>query len=179
VLWRAGTPGYGRLLAGVAEPVVRLLERPPATRLYAEGTRVVIDRADFPSTSERPALPADDLTFDVILLLTLAATTPGLFRDRAIRGLVISLLVLFALHVGALVAAVESFYATKLGAWSAAMYGPVSRNFWATATHFWRLAGCFAAPFVLWWLLIRPAGADLPAPEGARKGSPFRRKKKG
>lgn len=179
MLWRAGTPGYDRILAGLAEPVVRLLERPPATRLYAEGTRVVIDRADFPSSSERPALPADDLTFDVILLLALAGATPGLFRDRAMKGLAISLLVLFALHVGALVVAVESFYATKLGAWSAATYGPVSRNLWATASHFWRLAGCFAAPFVLWWLLIRPAGADQPAAEGARKGRSFRRKKKG
>ena len=139
---------------------MRLLERPAATRLYAEGTRVVIDRADFTSKSDRPALPADDLTFDVILLLTLAAATPGLFRDRAMQGLGISLLVLFALHVAALVAAVESFYAMKLGVWSAATYGPFERNFWATASHFWRLAGCFAAPFVLWWLLIRPAGAE-------------------
>ena len=179
MLWRGGTPGYDRLLAGLAEPVVRLLERPPATRLYAEGTRVVIDRADFPSTSERPALPADDLTFDVILLLTLAATTPGLFRDRAIRGLAISLLVLFALHVGALVAAVESFYATKLGAWSAATYGPVSRNFWATVSHFWRLAGCFAAPFVLWWLLIRPAGADASGARGRAEGEPVPEEEEG
>ena len=168
------------MIAGFAEPVVRLLERPAATRLYAEDTRVVIDRADFPSTSERPALPADDLTFDVILLLTLAATTPGLFRDRAMRGFGISLLVLFALHVLALVAAVEAFYATKLGAWSAAAYGPVARNFWATASHFWRLAGCFAAPFVLWWLLIRPAGADAaPAHGAAKKGSPWKRRRKG
>ena len=141
---------------------MRLLERPAATRLYAEGTRVVIDRADFASGSDRPALPADDLTFDVILLLTLAAATPGLFRDRAMRGLGISLLVLFALHVAALVAAVESFYATKLGAWSAATYGPFARNFWATASHFWRLAGCFAAPFVLWWVLIRPTASAGP-----------------
>jgi hypothetical protein len=159
---------------------VRVLERPAATRLYAEETRVVIDRADFPSKSDRPALPADDLTFDVILLLTLAAATPGLSRDGAMKGLAISLAVLFVLHVAALVAAVESFYATKLGAWSAAAYGPVARNFWGTASHFWRLAGCFAAPFVLWWLLIRPAAAEPPAaPAGAaRKRSRFRRKKK-
>ncbi|MEO8056051.1 MAG: hypothetical protein ABI768_12915 [Acidobacteriota bacterium] len=157
---------------------MRLLERPAATRLYAEGTRVVIDRADFTSRSDRPALPADDLTFDVIILLTLAAATPGLFRDRAMKGLGISLLALFALHVVALVVAVESFYAMKLGAWSAATYGPFARNFWATAAHFWRLAGCFAAPFVLWWLFIRPAGGDVPAPGAAKKGSPWKRRRK-
>ncbi len=168
------------MLAGLAEPVVRLLERPPATRLYADGRRVVIDRADFPSTSDRPALPADDLTFDVILLAALAGATPGLFRDRAVRGLAVSCAVLFALHVAALVAAVESFYATQLGAWSAANYGAFARNFWGTATHFWRLAGCFAAPFLLWWAAIRPAGAVRTAPAaGAEgRGSPRRRRKR-
>jgi hypothetical protein len=95
------------------------------------------------------------------------------------KGIVISLLVLFALHVAALVLAVESFYATQLGAWSTATYGAFARNAWATASHFWRLAGCFAAPFILWWALIRPAGADAPAPAGAQRKNPLRRTKKG
>jgi hypothetical protein len=157
---------------------VRLLEHPPATRLYADGRRVLVDRSDFPSTSDRPALPADDLTFDVILLLALAGTTKGLFRDRAMKALGVSLLALFVLHVAALVAAVESFYATQLGAWSAANYGAFARNVWGTASHFWRLAGCFAAPFLLWWLLIRPAGADA-APSGSagrKKREPWRKR---
>jgi hypothetical protein len=114
----------------------------------------------------------------VILLLALAATTKGLFRDRAMQGLGISLLLLFALHVAALVAAVESFYATQLGAWSAANYGPFARNVWSTAAHFWRLAGCFAAPFLLWWVLIRPAGADVPAPGAPKPWSRARRQRK-
>lgn len=157
--------------------MIRLLERPPVTRLYLDGRHVVVDRADFPSTSDRPGLPADDLTFDVILLFTLAGTTRGLFRDRAMRGLALSCGVLFALHVAALVAAVESFYATQLGAWSAANYGAFARNVWATASHFWRVVGCFAAPFLLWWALIRPEGADAPAPGAGRRGSPWRRRR--
>ena len=124
----------------------------------------MIDRADFPSTSDRPSLPADDLTFDVILFLALAATTPGLFRDRAVRGALVSLAILFALHVLALVAGVESFYATRLGAWSAAHYGAFTRNLWATATHFWRFVGCYAAAFLLWWFLVRSTAS--PAPSG-------------
>ena len=129
----------------------------------------MIDRADFPSTSDRPSLPADDLTFDVILFLALAATTPGLFRDRAVRGTLVSLAILFALHILALVAGVESFYATRLGAWSAAHYGAVTRNFWATATHFWRFVGCYAAAFLLWWFLVKPTAS--PALSG-RSSSP-------
>jgi hypothetical protein len=127
----------------------------------------VIDRADFPSTSDRPSLPADDLTFDVIFFLALAATTPGLFRDRAVRGILVSLAILFALHVLALVAGVEAFYATRLGAWSAAHYGAFTRNLWATAAHFWRFVGCYAAAFLLWWFLVRASGARVsPAPSG-------------
>ncbi|HEX2799690.1 MAG TPA: hypothetical protein VHQ44_08460, partial [Thermoanaerobaculia bacterium] len=169
VLWWAATPAYNRLLAGFAEGLIRAAERPRATRLYAEERRVVIDRADFPSTSDRPSLPADDLTFDVILFLALAATTPGLFRDRAVRGALVSLAILFALHVLALVAGVEGFYATRLGTWSAANYGAFTRNLWATATHFWRLVGCYAAAFLLWWFLVRSTAS--PAPSG-RSSSP-------
>jgi hypothetical protein len=173
-LWWAATPAYNRLLAGFAEGLVRAVERPRATRLYAEERRVVIDRADFPSTSDRPSLPADDLTFDVILFLALAATTPGLFRDRAVRGALVSLAILFALHVLALVAGVEGFYATRLGAWSAAHYGAFTRNLWATATHFWRFVGCYAAAFLLWWFLVRATVTDDAAPAA----SPSRRRKK-
>lgn len=158
-LWWLATPAYDRVLAGVAEGAIRAFERPRATRLYAEDRRLVIDRADFPSTSDRPSLPLDDLTFDVILLLALAATTRGLLRDRAMKGLALSCCVLFALHVLAVVASVEGFYATRLGAWSAAHYGAFSRNLWATAVHFWRFVGCYAAAFLLWWFLVREAPA--------------------
>jgi hypothetical protein len=156
-LWWSATPAYDRLLAGAAEGAIRVVERPRATRLYAEDRRLVIDRADFPSTSDRPSLPVDDLTIDVILFLSLAATTRGLLRDHAMRGIALSCCVLFALHVLAVVANVEAFYATRFGAWSAAHYGPFSRNLWATATHFWRFVGCYAAAFLLWWSLVRTA----------------------
>jgi hypothetical protein len=168
---------YNRVLGGVAEGAIRLFERPRATRLYAEGRRLVIDRADFPSTSDRPSLPVDDLTFDVILFLTLAATTPGLLRDRAVKGVAVSLLALFVLHVLAVVVNVEAFYATRLGAWSAANYGAFSRNLWATATHFWRFVGCYAAAFLLWWFLVREAAAGAVAPPAA-SSRPSRRRKK-
>ncbi|MEO8585025.1 MAG: hypothetical protein ABI584_02590 [Acidobacteriota bacterium] len=169
-LWWAATPAYNRLLAGVAEGAIRVFERPAATRLYAEDRRIVIDRADFPSTSDRPSLPADDLTFDVILFLALAATTGGLLRDRAVKGVAVSLLALFVLHVLAVIANVEALYATRLGAWSAAHYGVLSRNLWVTAMHFWRVVGCYAAAFLLWWFLVREAGPDAPTASRASSG---------
>ncbi|HEX7616201.1 MAG TPA: hypothetical protein VF554_13125 [Thermoanaerobaculia bacterium] len=169
-LWWSATPAYNRLLAGMAEGAIRAFERPRATRLYADDRRLVIDRADFPSTSDRPSLPVDDLTFDVILFLSLAATTRGLSRDRAMKGIALSCCVLFALHVLAVVANVEAFYATRLGAWSAAHYGPVSRNLWATAEHFWRFVGCYAAAFLLWWFLVRATVPVAPTASRAPSG---------
>jgi hypothetical protein len=154
LLWRAGSPLYGRLLADAAEPVLRLLERPAATRLYAEERRLVVDRADFPPASDRPSLPADDLTLNVILFLALAATHRRLLRDQGVLLLLAALGVLGLTHVGAVVVAVKALFATQLGPWSAAHYGTVSRNLWTGAAHFYRVAGCWAIAFGLWWALL-------------------------
>ena len=48
VLWWALSSPYARLLASVSETLMRLAERPPVTRLAADGTELVIDRDDFP-----------------------------------------------------------------------------------------------------------------------------------
>ena len=172
LLWTAAFPAYGRFLAGAAEPVLRALERPAATRLYAEERRLVVDRADFASRSERPSLPVDDLTFNVILFLALAATRPRLLRDRGLVAILAGLGILAVTQVAAVVVAVKALYATQLGAWSAAVYGPVARNVWAGLSHFYRLAGCWAIAFVLWWGLVRPevSGASPPGPRAPRRG---------
>jgi hypothetical protein len=84
--------------------------------------------------------------------------------------------ILGIIHVAAVVVAVKSVYALQLGAWSAAVYGPLSRNFWVGAFHFYRFVGVFAAPFLLWWLLLREEEpADARRPGGPR--SPRRRRR--
>jgi hypothetical protein len=169
LVWWGLTPPYNRLVAACAEPLIRLRERPAATRLYAEAREIVVERADFPSDSGRPGLPADDLTFNVGILTALAATEAGLLRDRGARRVALSFVLLFATHVLALVANVESLYATQLGPWSEAHYGPVSRNLWATAAHFYRLVGMYAVAFLLWWVILRGAGGDGAPPAGRGK----------
>ncbi|MGE5344570.1 MAG: hypothetical protein ACM3JH_01340 [Acidithiobacillales bacterium] len=155
LLWWGATPAYDRLLAAAAEPVLRFLERPRVTRLYADKRLIVVERSDFPSTSERPAVPAGNLTFNVILLVTLAASGRRLLTDRGLTRLAAALGILGIVHVAAVVVAVKSVYAEQLGEWSAAVYGPVSRIFWPGAFHFYRFVGVFAVPFLLWWLLLR------------------------
>ncbi len=174
LIWWVATPAYDRLLAMAAEPVLRFTERPPATRLYVDKRLIVVERSDFPSTSERPAVPAGNLTFNVILLVTLAASGGRLLTDRGLSRLAVALGILGIVHVAAVVVAVKTVYAEQLGEWSAAVYGAVSRIFWPGAFHFYRFIGVFAVPFLLWWLLVREDDAAGAAPPGTRR--PRRRK---
>jgi hypothetical protein len=152
--WTLATP-YTVLLATIAQPLIRMFERPVVTRLIADGTEMTIDRADFPPSSPRPALEVMDLTANVILLTTLFAANPRPVRDRNIRALFFACLSLVPVHVLAVIVNVQSIYALRLGPWSAANYGAFARNFWGAGAHFYTLIGAFGAAFALWWL-FRP-----------------------
>jgi hypothetical protein len=153
LLWRSATPFYDSGLAMAAEPILRAMERPSVTRLDARGREIVVDREDFPVSSPRPGIPVDDLTFNVILLAALFAANRRPLRAENLLGFGLGCVGLFAGQVLGLVAAVRSLYAFDLGPWSAAHYGAMARNFWATAAHFYRLIGSYALAFLLWWLI--------------------------
>ena len=114
------------------------------------------------------------LTF--VLLVALFSFDRRPWRGDRVGRLLLASAGLFAVHVAALVFQVESVYATGLGAWSAAHYGALSRNFWAGGFHFYQIAGRFAAPFALWWLFGRTEpsqnleSARGPHPRKKRKG---------
>jgi hypothetical protein len=163
-LWIGLAEPYHRTLAAPAQALIRAFESPGVTRLRAENREVIVDREDFPPSSPRPGIPAQDLDFNVAILTALFATARRPFSDRSLRILAAALALLWASHVAALVFSVESLYATELGPWSAAHYGTVARNLWATGHHFYRIAGMFAIPFVLWWAFTREgSGASTPA----------------
>ena len=166
-LWAGAAEPYQRTVAAAANAAIRLFESPAVTRLRAEKREVIVDREDFPETSARPGIPADDIDFNVAILTALFAASPRPLSDRGIRRFAAAAALLWLTHVGALVFAVESLYALSLGAWSAARYGAVARNFWATGNHFYRIAGIFAIPFALWWALAEASAAAGGAP--ARK----------
>jgi hypothetical protein len=168
--WYALSPPYERLLAFAAEPVLRVFERPAVTRLSAANGEILVDRSDFPPAAPRPGLPAADLHFNFVILAALFGFSPS----RRIRQAAVAAGILFAVHVIALCCQVESLYATRLGAWSAANYGTFARNFWSTSFHIYQIAGRFAAPFAIWWPLAGWVSAARPA---TVKG-PARRKKR-
>jgi len=154
--WLVFAPPYERAVAWSAEALLLLLESPPVTTLGASAGEFLVDRSDFPPASPRPGLPAPDLHFNFVLLATLFAITPHPLAPRRFGRFWIAALLLFAIHVVALVFQVEALYATRLGPWSEAHYGAVARNLWAGGFHFYQVAGRFAAPFVLWWALSAP-----------------------
>ncbi len=152
-LWLSLAQPYHAALAAPAQFLIRIFESPAATRLSASGKEVVVDRSDFPPASPRPGIPASDLDFNIALLLALFASAPRPLSDRGMLRLLLACCILYASHVAALVFTVESLFALDLGEWSRAHYGAAARNFWTTGAHFYRIAGMFALPFVLWWAL--------------------------
>ena len=163
VFWWSLSAPYAHVLAYASEPLIRLAERPPVTRLIAGGTELTIDRDDFPRASPRPGLMLMDITANVILLATLFSVTRKPLSDRNVPRLLLAMLALVVVHIIAIIINVQSIYALRLGPWSAVHYGPVARNFWGAAAHFYSVVGVFGAPFALWWL-FRPS----PAPQVSR-----------
>lgn len=163
-LWFGFREVYERPLAAAAQSAVRALERPPVTSLSARSGEILLDRSDFPPDSPRPGLPADDLHFNFVLLTALFALQPQFFEGRVLLRWIAALCLLFLVHVAALVFQVESVYAMNLGDWSAAHYGRFARDLWSVGFHFYLVAGRFAAPFAIWWLVARKPEASPPGP---------------
>ncbi|HEX2123130.1 MAG TPA: hypothetical protein VHL59_15970 [Thermoanaerobaculia bacterium] len=173
-LWVMLSPLYDGLLARAAEFSIRTFERPPVTRLrLASDNYVTVDRADFDPRSKRPAVAFHDLTFNFLLLTALFATSRKVFSDRNIGGFLIAAGILSLTHVLGAVTEVMSIYVTKLGLWSRIHYGPVERNVWTVANHFYRLVLMYAIAFALWWI-FRDASA---AAAGAAGKTSKKRKK--
>jgi hypothetical protein len=98
-------------------------------------------------------MPADQLTYNIILLLALFASNERAWQLTNIRGLTVALLILFVSHCIGLVVSIESTYAVRQGAWSEQHYGDAAANFWLTAELVFRIVGMFGVVFASWWAL--------------------------
>jgi len=77
-------------------------------------------------------------------------------------------------HVLAAVTEVMSIYVGKLGPWSRANYGDLSRNVWGVANHSYRLVLMYAIAFALWWI-FRDPGLEAARPAIKAKKTKKRR----
>jgi len=120
-IWWYGTPAYDSLLAR-AIPFA-----------HAENRVVNVTPPNGPSAR----IPADQLTYNVILFGGLIAASPP---RRVWRGL-LALIVLLAFHVVALYLSIQSTYSTIPG-------------FWTSVDFIYRIGGMFAIAFVCWYMTI-------------------------
>jgi hypothetical protein len=159
--WWALSEPYTRFLGAVAEPVLRIAERPAVTRLHPAGSKLTIDRSDFRKGSARPALAVPVLTVNFILLMALFASNARSHETGNVQRFLTAALALMPVHVLAILLNIQSIYATKLGAWSQRHYGTLARNFWTAAAHAYVMVGASGVAFLLWWLL-KPAHHSRP-----------------
>jgi hypothetical protein len=149
-IWWTATPAYNHLLA----PATQLLLH--ADRRLAVAQLVPRERTVF-VTSSTPlptaTMPADQLTYNIILLLALFASNERAWHLANVRALAIALVILFASHCIGLVISIESTYALHQGAWSDQHYGDAAANFWLTTELVFRIVGMFGVVFASWWAL--------------------------
>lgn len=147
MLWWYATPHYNAFLARAAEPLVRIDRRLRSADLTAVGRSVVV--TGLPTAR----IPADQLTYNVVLFVALFATIPVLFRKRAMKMFVICIAILVVTHIIALAVSVESTCATQLRDWSESRYPDGEQDFWTATEYVYRLAGMFGISFALWWVV--------------------------
>lgn len=169
-IWAFLSPVYDRVIAASAEKVMRAFEKPAVTELRPkEDNYVTVDRADFDRRStQRPAIPIRDLTFNIALLTALFAASKRTFSDRNMGGFVLAIVCLALSHVFGTVAEVMSIYVAKLGMWSTVHYTDFERNVWGVLNHFYRVVLMYAIAFALWWI-FRDPGIVAPAATAKKK----------
>jgi hypothetical protein len=150
-LWVGGAEAYNRVVAVTAEPLLKIDRRFREAELVADGRAIRVAPGD--TTKLPPAtLPADELTYNVIILIALFAANPQPWQGRNVRNLAIAAIPVALSHVFTLLITIESTYANRLGGWSEEHYGAAAMNLWLMAELFMRVVGMFGVAFACWWV---------------------------
>ncbi len=152
LVWAAITPLYNRFLATAAENLLLFSESPNVTDLLVQGAHTAhIQRRDFPpSRSLVGTIRVTDLHFHLVLLAALFMAVPGVPWRERLSNLAWALLISAFFHLLLLFFWVKFVYATQLGSWSLAHYGPFSRNLFGLGKHLLDLPFKLSLPLVLW-----------------------------
>ena len=147
--WLWLSPLFTRAMAATTEPLLHIDARYRDAQLSASESTVSVDapHGTFPQTK----YPADQLTFNVILLVALFASNRRPWRDHNIVAFLISLAIVLALQPLALLVTIETYYA-NFTKWGEPLYGEFAAKTWLVLQMFWRLVGMFAVVFACWWI---------------------------
>lgn len=178
-IWGGLSIPYTRLLGFLTQAALRVVEAPAVTHLTPNGTMLVVERSDVrtPRSSGNYAIETTDLTFNLIVLVTLFAVSSRPFSDRNMFGLGAAALGLVVVHVAAVMSFVEAYYALSFGAWSIAHYGSLSRRFWGAAPYFYSIVGVYGSAVALWWPLRPSAMMESNSGADPRKRGTTRRRR--
>jgi len=144
LFWWFATPIYNQAIAFAAAPILQIDKRLCGPRLQGEGRNIFVS----PRLCVAPTanVPADELTYNIILLAALFA-----MRGRLLP-FVASCFVVMLTHVLSLATTIESAYATRTASWGDQHFSPIEQDLWVGTEYFWRLAGMFAIVFACWWI---------------------------
>jgi hypothetical protein len=154
VVWLLLTPLYNRFLLGAGGNLVRLTESPDVTDLLRHATsrhHAFIVRRDFPPTRRLVhQFRTTDVHFHFVLLGVLFLAVPGVPWRRRLESLGWASLATVFFDLFLLLFQVKAVYATQLGDWSAAHYGPAARNLYGLGKHLLDLPFKLGLPLLLW-----------------------------
>jgi len=141
LLWWYAAPAYDAFAGAAAEPLLRLDKRFHDLDTAARDRWVIVRSAG--GHFRLGELPADQMTYNVILFFALIATVrrPRWWRVAA------AVAILFVSHVVTFAVGVESLYASGRDPSS------IEANVWMMASLFLRVVGMLAVVFGCWWFL--------------------------
>lgn len=150
--WMLLTPVYNRFLLTAAENLLQISESPNVTDLFPRGRHdALIVRRDFPpAKSLVQSFRVTDLHFHLVLLAALFLAVPDVPWRKRLENLGWAVLVTVFFDLFLCFFVVKATYATRLGAWSLAHYGPFARNFYGLVRHLLDLPFKLGLPLLLW-----------------------------
>jgi hypothetical protein len=160
LVWLLLTPLYNRFLLESAQRLLNLTESPAVTDLApaaGDGHDAVIARRDFTPVRRRVhSFRVTDLHVHFLLLGALFLGVPRIGWRQRLANLALACVASVCFDVVLLFFYVKFIYATQLGAWSLAHYGPFARNFYGLGKHLLDLPFKLALPLVLWSAFYLP-----------------------
>jgi|GEM_PF-550122 len=163
-LWWTCGDVWNRALAVMTQPLMKLDRRISAGDLVAVGHTIVVQPTR--DTMPMATIPADQMTFNVILLVGLFASNRAPFSDRNMKAFAIAFAIVLLLQPIGVFLSIESTYANQQGVWSDQHYGDAAARAWINAEIFYRLIGMFGVVFGAWWMV---AGETISAFRPRRK----------
>lgn len=151
-VWTLVTPFYNFFLLTASENLLQLTESPNVTELLPKGRHdAYVQRLDFPPVKSLVhAFRVTDVHFHGVLLGALFLAVPAVPWRQRLENLGYALLVTVFFDLFLCFFLVKAAYATRLGDWSVAHYGPFARNAYGLARHLLDLPFKLGLPLVLW-----------------------------